>query len=64
MLTPAEQDLIAKFDAATTAIGNRIAALVAANQAGMSQEAIDAFSAEVAKLTALGSDTSNPVPAA
>jgi len=45
--------ILKAVDDATTAIANRIAALVA-KSAGLSQEEKDAFAAEVSKLTDLG----------
>jgi hypothetical protein len=54
--------LIAKFDAATTAIANRIAALVAGANPGLSADDTAAFQAEIDKLTALGANPANPVP--
>lgn len=61
------KDLAAKIDAATNAVATRIDALSQRVTNGMSdQEVADVkagFQAEVDRLTALGRDPNNPVPA-
>lgn len=64
-LDPTIANLIAQIDNATTAVANRIQALIdKANNAGQltSAEIAAALQPEVDRLTALGSDPANPVP--
>lgn len=67
MAIPADvQALLTQMDTATTAVGSRIAALVAQIAAGMSPADVadlkTKFQAEVDNLTALAADPNNPVP--
>lgn len=59
-------DLAKKIDDATTAVGNKIAALTGQIKNSMTdQEVADtkaALQAEVDKLTAMGADPVNPIP--
>lgn len=55
------KDVIAKFDAATTAISDRIDKLIA-NSTGLTADEKAAFQAEADKLDAMGKDPVNPVP--
>lgn len=57
-----KQALIDAFDKATTAIGDRIAKLIASQSNVLDPEFKAALEAEVSKLTALGADGSTPTP--
>lgn len=56
-----ELNIIAAFDAATTAVGNRIAALVL-TQTGLDPDFVTALNGEVTKLQALGTNATVPPP--
>lgn len=62
-MSSAETAIIASFDAATTAVGNRIAALIAGQAPGtLDPDFVTALNGEVTKLTSLGADGSTPPP--
>jgi hypothetical protein len=61
MVDPKVAALIVQFDEATNRIAARIQKLVDAG--GLSADSEAALQAEVVKLTALGADPANPVPA-
>ncbi len=56
-----EKAIIAAFDKATSAVGDRIAKLIAAGNSGASPEFLAALQKEVDTLTGLGSDGTVPV---
>jgi len=60
MIKPDEAAIIAKFDAATTKIADRINKLIAAG--GISAEAEAELTRIASTLEALGSDPENPIP--
>jgi hypothetical protein len=62
MVDPKVAAIITEFDNATNAIAARIQRLI--DGGGLNAESQAALQAEVAKLTALGSDPADPIPAA
>lgn len=60
MVDPKVAALVTEFDSATNAIAARIQKLIDAG--GLNAESQAALQSEVDKLTALGSDPSDPVP--
>ena len=66
-MTQQETDIIKAFDDASTAVGNEIAKLIAAQPSGaLDADFVAALNGEVSKLTALGAGgvVPPPVPAA
>lgn len=61
MIGPETRQMIDKFNAATTAVGERIALLVANSDLTAEEKA--GFQVEVDRLTVMGTNPDNPVPA-